>query len=255
MNNNYYKSSLLFAIFLHATLVLGLLIKFTTSRQVVLSPGSGFINATCINESNISGFSAPKAVKIEKSKNDASDLQKNLLTEQFKELAELKQARQEYKKIKAKQQKQQMQKILQEQLKTEQKQLIEEQKMVTNDGKSEADNIGEASKVGEMQSAGEFNEYATKIKQAISAEWVVPEGINANTSCKLLIKIAPGGIVLDVAIVESSNNSEILERSAKAAVTRASPLPVPQDLSAFDNFRVIKLNFNPSGINSITQGN
>lgn len=267
MINNYYKSSLVFAIFLHATLVLGLLIKFTTSRPVVLSPGSGFINATCVSESSAGGFSAPKPARIEKPKNsidnkikidnkvknNISDLQKNLLTEQSKELAELKQAKQEYKKIEAEKQKKQMQKMLQEQVEAEKQQLTEEQKLTASDDKGEVSNVHEAGKAGgAAMSAGEFDEYAAKIKQAISMQWIVPDGVSANTFCKLLIKIAPGGIVLDIVVVGSGGDSDILESSAKAAVTKASPLPVPQDLGAFDRFREIKLNFNPSGVvNSI----
>lgn len=277
MSNNYYKSSLVFAIFLHATLVLGLLIKSTTSRSVVLSPGSGFINATCVSGSGIGGFSAPKPSKVEKIKNsiadkikienkvkidnklknNINDLHKSLLAEQSKELAELKQAKQEYKKIEAEKQNKQIQEMLQEQIKAEKQQLIEEQKPTVDNNsssndKGEAGSASEVGKVGGAMSAGEFDEYATKIKQAISTQWIVPDGVHANTFCKLLIKIAPGGIVMDIAVVGSGGDSEILERSAKAAVTKASPLPVPQDLNAFDRFREIKLNFNPSGvINSV----
>jgi len=249
MSNNYYKSSLVFAIFLHATLVLGLLIKFTASRPIVLSSGGGFINATCVSESSVGGFSAPKPIKVEKSKNNTSDLHKDLLIEQSKELAELKQAKQEYKKSEALKQKQQMQKMLQEQVKAEQRQLTEEQNTVADENnQGESGGGHEAGKVGGAMSAGEFDEYAAKIKQAISAEWIAPDGAVVNTFCKLLIKIAPGGIVLNIEVVERSGDSDILERSAKAAVTKASPLPVPQDINAFDRFREIRLKFNPSGV-------
>lgn len=278
MSNNYYKSSLIFAIILHATLVLGLLTKFTTSHVTTVNPGSGLINATCVSASSIGSFGAPKLAKLEKStdintkpnintkpKLSVSDLRKDLLAEQAQELAELKQAKQVYAKKLAAKQQQQLQQMLQEQIKAEKQQLAhkpesqqisseqikaesQQSEPAMNNNHSGVDNLSETGKIGAVMSAGEFDEYAAKIKQAISAQWVVPDGLSANTGCKLLIKIAPGGMVLDIITIESSGDGEMLERSAKAAVTKAAPLPVPQDLNAFDRFREIKLNFNPSGV-------
>ena len=261
INNGSYKRSLIFAISLHAVLIIFLLIKFTASRSVVaFSATSDFINATAINERDFDDqmnkiminqktvskqekaqaeiakqqqISLPDtAVKkpVIKKEQLQSVLQKNLLTEQAKEIAELKKERQKYKKNVIEQKQRQMQKVFQDQILAEQKQLADEQ----------IDAHGH-------RLQGEADKYNSLILQAINLQWNKTEGDESGSFCQLLVNVAPGGVVLNVQLLSSSGNLA-LDRSAKAAVLKASPLPVPEDIKLFEKFRVIKLTFRPEGI-------
>ena len=83
---------------------------------------------------------------------------------------------------------------------------------------------------------GIVDKYKALILQAIGQQWVVPSNVNKHLSCQLLIRLAPGGLVLDVQVMRTSGN-ESLDRSARAAVFKASPLPVPTDIYSFEPFR------------------
>jgi colicin import membrane protein len=47
-------------------------------------------------------------------------------------------------------------------------------------------------------------------------------------SCKIQVRIAPGGDVLDVKVIATSGDASF-DRSAEAAVRKASPLHMPPD--------------------------
>ena len=87
------------------------------------------------------------------------------------------------------------------------------------------------------------NQYTQKIIASISQHWLLPANFDRKQSCLLAIKLAPGGVVLDVKLIESSGNI-LLDRSAVAAVYRASPLPVPSGAD-FAAFRDINLHVQP----------
>lgn len=93
----------------------------------------------------------------------------------------------------------------------------------------------------------EIDKYKVLIVQAISQEWIIPEGVDKDENCKLLINLGPGGVVLSVQVIQMSQN-QILDRSAQTAIWKASPLPVPQNKELFDNFRVIQLTVHPQEI-------
>lgn len=95
---------------------------------------------------------------------------------------------------------------------------------------------------------GEIDKYKVQILQAISQQWIVPQNLRDNLSCKLLIRLAPKGMVLNVTLIESSGDP-ILDRSAIAAVYKASPLPVPENDALFDNFRELNLTVKPNSDN------
>lgn len=253
MNDYTYKLGFAFAITLHVVLALFLLVKFTSSRSVALTPGS-FINAVVINEHDFNKQVArlvPNILPKPKEENTKpvppeqitkpqpvvpnikpqikdhikDTLQKNLLMEQAKEMAALKKERQAYKKA---QQQQQMQKILQEQAQAEQKELASEQAGAAN-----------------AEAQGEVDKYKAMVIQAISSQWSYPaEVVDGKVSGRLLIKIDLSGKVLSVQLLDSSGNS-VLDRSAQAAVFKASPLPLPDDLKLFDD--LLKVTFTPQG--------
>ncbi|MBX9706264.1 MAG: cell envelope integrity protein TolA [Gammaproteobacteria bacterium] len=87
------------------------------------------------------------------------------------------------------------------------------------------------------------DKYKALILQQVGQHWIVPE-VNQDISCRLLITLAPGGTVLDVKLVESSGN-DALDRSAIQAVYKSSPLPVPQDSSAFNAMRQLDMLVRP----------
>ena len=97
------------------------------------------------------------------------------------------------------------------------------------------------------ESHGEVNKYKALILQAISEHWVIPPQVNKSLSCELRIRLAPGGEVLDVQVTRSSGDPS-LDHSARVAVLKASPLPVPSDPNAFAAFREFALKVKPENI-------
>ena len=96
-------------------------------------------------------------------------------------------------------------------------------------------------------SQGEINKYKALILQAISSQWIVPVSANKSLYSELMIRVAPGGLVLDVQVTKSSGDPA-LDSSARLAVLKASPLPVPRDPDAFSAFRQFVLKVKPENI-------
>lgn len=101
----------------------------------------------------------------------------------------------------------------------------------------------EAAKTARL--AGEVDKYKAMIINAISQQWILPENANSNLSSQFRIRLAPNGAVLEVSLTRSSGDA-ILDRSAQAAIFKASPLPVPADPNTFNIFRDISLTVRPS---------
>ncbi len=152
----------------------------------------------------------------------------------------------------AKQQQAVKQKQQQEaELALQQKQLAEQQRKA-----AEEDNLLQQQLAAEQQQLDHdklqaqqaaLAKYGDMIRNAIQQQWIVPENMAKDIACRLLIQVGPGGVVLDVKLVQSSGNP-ILDRSAMAAVRKASPLPVPTDESLFNELREINLLVRPEGI-------
>lgn len=92
----------------------------------------------------------------------------------------------------------------------------------------------------------EVDKYKAIIIQAISQHWIVPDTTKEGLSCKVRVRLAPGGMVLNVTLITSSGDPA-LDRSAIAAVNKASPLPVPTEATVFEPFREIDLIVQPNG--------
>lgn len=92
-----------------------------------------------------------------------------------------------------------------------------------------------------------LGKYRRLILQAIAQQWIIPPEVNKHSETNLTVQLAPGGIVLEVLIVKSSGNL-ILDRSAQAAVYKASPLPVPKNKDLFHTFRQINLTLRPESV-------
>lgn len=95
--------------------------------------------------------------------------------------------------------------------------------------------------------AAELGHYEALIQQTVTASWLRPIGVGDGLKCTLRIRMAAGGNVLAAEIVESSGSGSF-DRSARAAVLKADPLPVPTG-RMFERFRDINFVFAPSGSN------
>ena len=95
-----------------------------------------------------------------------------------------------------------------------------------------------------VQNQGVLDQYRAKIIQAIQRQWIMPVNANKNLSCILLVRLALGGVVSSVTTLRGSGD-RVLDRSARVAVFKASPLPVPQDNTLFFRFRELRLTVRP----------
>ncbi len=107
--------------------------------------------------------------------------------------------------------------------------------------------INEQQRVVGVKVRGIVNKYNALILQAISQQWIVPPSVDKSLSSHLLIRLAPGGAVLDVQITKSSGDLAF-DRSARDAVFKASPLPVPDDEESFEQFRLFELKVKPKDL-------
>lgn len=166
-------------------------------------------------------------LKADREKKRRELLAKNLLTE-------LQEIRDKQKKLQQKKMQQAFAKTLQEEAeKSLRQQNIDEEIHFKN-------KISRATR-------GEINKYKALIVQSISEHWLVPAGIDRNKYCQLMIRLGKSGNVLDVQIIKSSGD-KALDRSARAAVLKASPLPVPKDKTAFREFESFVLRVKPENI-------
>lgn len=94
------------------------------------------------------------------------------------------------------------------------------------------------------QMSGEVNKYKALIIQAISQHWILPEHVDRQLFSQFRIQLAPNGKVISVSLIRSSGDP-VLDRSAQAAIYKASPLPVPTDSEMFNLFRDISLTVRP----------
>ena len=82
------------------------------------------------------------------------------------------------------------------------------------------------------------------LRDKIIRSWIRPKNTPSGLSCRIEVRLLPGGDVLDVKIIRSSGNA-IFDRSAKNAVNKASPLPIPDDITLFNQFKITKFDFSP----------
>ncbi len=99
----------------------------------------------------------------------------------------------------------------------------------------------------ERLARGDVDKYKALILQAISEHWIVPPQVDKHKYCMLMIHLAPGGTVLEVEVTRSSGDPS-LDSSVRAAVMKASPLPVPINPDAFEPFRQFMLKVKPENI-------
>jgi colicin import membrane protein len=249
--DNSYKWPVTFALILHVILMSFLFSKMTNSDNYALNNSSvNIVNAVVINSNQINAFSINKA--IEKIKKEQQPQQ---ITEQQAQATKQQQIEtQRLIEIKKKQEKElaQVKQIEIAKLKTkhelEQKQAKMHELMQKTMQEQLANEVGQiATAAASAQLQGKVDKYKALIIQSIAQYWIVPDNVDSGVYCQLLVHLAPGGEVLSVELTRSSGNM-VLDRSAKTAVLKASPLPVPEDLLLFNDFRELLLTVRPSGV-------
>ena len=88
------------------------------------------------------------------------------------------------------------------------------------------------------------DQYIALIRQKVSRNWARPPGSEKGLQCTVMVKLAPGGEVIQATVVRSSGDA-VFDRSVENAVYKASPLPLPQEADLFEYFREIEFLFNP----------
>ena len=91
---------------------------------------------------------------------------------------------------------------------------------------------------------GIIDKYRARILAAIQQHWIIPKDAKPGMKCKFLIQLSAKGQVQHVKLLNSSGSS-VLDRSARVALFKASPLPVPKDPALNTSFRSIRLTVKP----------
>ena len=86
--------------------------------------------------------------------------------------------------------------------------------------------------------------FTAAILRQVSNNFVAPD-FKSGLKCTLLVRMIPGGEVVDARVVKSSGNPTF-DRQAELAVRKASPLPVPDEPRLFQQMKEIQFEFDPS---------
>jgi colicin import membrane protein len=217
-----YSWSVILAILLHVAILLFLLVKFIPRpKKISTNQPANIVQATIVRQTPVE--LPPKEQPIAEKPNKPAEIP--VAKPVIKPMPE------KPKKIEKKTTTTEQRKIQQQNL---QQQIAAEKKQLAN-------------QIQAQEAQTEIDKYKALILQTISSYWIVPENLDKGLFCQLLVHVGPGGVVLKVDLIRSSGNY-LLDSSAKSAVLKASPLPVPTDPSLFDNFRLIKLTVRPEGI-------
>lgn len=93
----------------------------------------------------------------------------------------------------------------------------------------------------EAAQRSEFNKYVDQIRAKIRGRANVPDTVRGNPEIHVLIRILPGGEVLDISVTRRSGNPAY-DSAIERAIRSASPLPVPPPNSElFPRFRELNL--------------
>ena len=100
----------------------------------------------------------------------------------------------------------------------------------------------QATSHNEEELANLIDKYTRQIQKSIKQQWNKPPNTE-KLSATLSIIVFPDGEVRNIYVMKSSGN-DAFDASIKAAINKASPLPVPKDNPALnEKFRSLKFNF------------
>ncbi len=91
----------------------------------------------------------------------------------------------------------------------------------------------------------ERHKYISLIQEKMRQAWILPGDNVQGLVCEIEIQMLPDGSVLNSKVIRSSGNFAF-DRATEAAVSRASPLPIPDDKDLISEFRHFKFTFDPS---------
>lgn len=91
--------------------------------------------------------------------------------------------------------------------------------------------------------AGALARYQFRLIQAVKRNWIQPPSAVQGLSCEVLVQQSLGGVVLNV-VIGNCNGDEAVRRSIESAVHKASPLPIPRDISLLE--RNLRFLFEPT---------
>lgn len=126
----------------------------------------------------------------------------------------------------------------------EEKRRAEEAKRLADELAAEEAELAAAAQARADQS--ELARYTAAIMRQVSSNFVAPN-IGAGLKCTLLVRMIPGGQVVDAKVVKSSGNATF-DRQAELAVRKASPLPVPDEPRLFQQMKEIQFEFDPGAM-------
>lgn len=198
-----------------------------------------------------------KAIQIKKEQEQIEQavqrlkLEKQKISEEVAQKQKTEQIRQEKEKHKLTEQLAQKQKTEQLRKENEKKQEMllakikkEQEQKLQNSLLSEEKLLSESTEV-QLIRQKEVDRYTSLQRAKVEKNWIIQENfLGRNLSTKLEIRLARDGRVISVSIVKSSGDDG-LDISAKNAVLKASPLPVPEDDKTFENFIRYKFTFRP----------
>jgi len=171
-------------------------------------------------------------------------IEKQKIAEQVVQKQKIEQVRKEQEKqkivdqLRIQKEKEKQQEILLAKIKKEQEQKLQ------NSLLSEERLLSESNQ-NQMIRQKEIERYISLQQAKVSRNWISRENfLGRNLSTKLEIRLARDGRVISASIVKSSGD-EGLDISAKNAVLKASPLPVPDDDKVFETFIRYRFTFRP----------
>jgi len=88
------------------------------------------------------------------------------------------------------------------------------------------------------------DEYISKISGKVRSNVVMPPDVADDARAEFIVKLLPGGRVLDVQLKKSSGNAAY-DNAVERAILKSDPLPLPPDAGLFNRFRELKLGFQP----------
>lgn len=175
--------------------------------------------------------------RLEELKKQQEETQKKRLEEEKKKVeAEKKRAKEEQRLAELeKKQKLEAERRKQKEIKRKQKQKeLALKKQQEQKRKAEADRVRRRAIANAM----------LLIQQKVQRSWIRPSSVIRALSCKIRVKLVPGGEVIDAKVIRTSGNTAF-DRSAESAVLKASPLPVPTHPELFSTFRTFSFDFKP----------